>query len=357
MYRLNQPQRHPLSRVLLALFLVVGGLTGCSNNDESATADAAEAGSDDTELQYPPVLPSIDDSTVALIIEYENGSDRLEAETFRAQLANYEVQFRRQQPDVQFEGALLERAQQAIANAFIERNLLMGEATRLGLSVDPAEIESRIDRIVLQSQLPSREALEQAMAVDGITLDSLRTFLAEEIRLELVGQQIIGAATTPTVEEIEAFSQDQGEEVRAQHILFQGEGEEVLQKANAVLDSAKAGEDFFALARRHSEGPSAPNGGDLGYFKKPDMVPAFSEAAFALADSGDVAPDLVKSPFGYHIIRLLGRRAAAPIDTSRARVMLTQTRQREAYQEKYRQLREAVTIRVNPQVIAADLNS
>lgn len=356
MYRPNHPLRHPLSRVLIALFLVVGGLTGCSNSDEPTTADADQTDSDGTESEYPPVIPSIDDSTVALIIEYENGADRLKTETFRAQLVNYEAQFRMQQPNVQFEGELLNRAQQAIANAFIERNLLMGEATRLGLSADPAEIENRIDQIVTRSRLPNREALEQAMAVDGITLDSLRSFLSQEIRLELVGQQIIGTATVPSVEEIEAFSKDQGEEVRAQHILFQGEGEEVLQKANAVLDSARAGEDFFELARRHSEGPSAPDGGDLGYFKKPDMVPAFSEAAFALADSGDVAPDLVKSPFGYHIIRLLGRRAAAPIDTSRARVMLMQTRQREVYQEKYRQLREAVTIRVNPQIIAADLN-
>ncbi|MCG8555048.1 MAG: peptidylprolyl isomerase, partial [Proteobacteria bacterium] len=298
----------------------------------------------------------IDDSTVVLIIEHADGSDQLKTETFRARLANYEAQLQRQQPNMPLEGALLERAQRSIANAFIERKLLMGEATRLNLTANPTEIENQIDQIVAQNRMSSREELEQAMAIDGITMDSLRTFLAEELILQQMGQQIVGAATVPTLEEIEAFSKDQGEEVWAQHILFQGDGEEVLQKANAVLDSARAGADFFALARRHSEGPSAPNGGDLGFFKKPDMVPAFSEAAFALADSGDVAPDLVKSPFGYHIIRLLGRRDAAPIDTSRARLMLTQTRQRDAYEAKYRQLREAVTIRVNPQIIAADLN-
>ncbi len=355
-YRPNKTLRRPLSRVLIALFFVFGGLTGCSPSNETSNADAAQADSVEAEPSYPPVIASIDDSTYALIIEYENGSDTLLAETFREQLIIYETQFRQQQPGVAFDEAIRHRAQKGIANAFIERRLLMDEATRRGLTADPAEIETRIDQIAAQNRMPNREALEQAMTEQGVTMDSLRNFLAEEAVLQMVGEQIVEAAAQPTVEEIEAFSQDQGDEVWAQHILFGGEGDEVLQKANAVLDSAKTGVDFFALARRHSEGPSAPRGGDLGYFKEGDMLPSFSEAAFTLADSGDVYQDLVQTSYGYHIIRLLGRRAAAPMDTSSARITLVQNRQRKAYEQKYRQLREAVAIYVNPQIIDADLD-
>ncbi|MFM4757434.1 peptidylprolyl isomerase [Aeromonas caviae] len=78
------------------------------------------------------------------------------------------------------------------------------------------------------------------------------------------------------------------------------------QKAEAVLAKAKAGDDFAALAKADSSDTfSAKKGGELDWFEKGVMDPSFEKAAFALAKAGDLSA-VVKSPFGFHIIKLLG---------------------------------------------------
>lgn len=96
------------------------------------------------------------------------------------------------------------------------------------------------------------------------------------------------------------------EERQASHILFESsdEDETVLAKAKEILAKIQAGEDFAELAKTHSTDTfSAENGGDLGFFGKGIMDAAFEEAAFAIAEKGQVS-DIVKSEFGYHIIKL-----------------------------------------------------
>ncbi len=106
-------------------------------------------------------------------------------------------------------------------------------------------------------------------------------------------------------------------QVRASHILFKTEGKDenaVKAAAEAVLQKAKApGADFGALAKQYSDDESNKNnGGDLDYFGRGRMVPEFETAAFALKP-GDVS-DLVKSSFGYHIIKVVDSKP----DTTRA---------------------------------------
>ncbi|MGA1868767.1 MAG: peptidyl-prolyl cis-trans isomerase [bacterium] len=97
--------------------------------------------------------------------------------------------------------------------------------------------------------------------------------------------------------------------VRASHILIKTspqdakeEEEKKRKKIEELLEKVKAGEDFHKLARENSECPSATKGGDLDYFEKGKMDPAFEKAAFGLA-VGDVS-GIVKSRFGYHIIKV-----------------------------------------------------
>ncbi len=80
----------------------------------------------------------------------------------------------------------------------------------------------------------------------------------------------------------------------------------VKTKADSVYNLAISGEDFAELAIKYSEGPSAPKGGDLGYFTKGRMVPAFEEAAFQL-NKGEISKP-VKRRFGWHIIKLIEKR-------------------------------------------------
>ncbi len=87
-----------------------------------------------------------------------------------------------------------------------------------------------------------------------------------------------------------------GQKVQCSHILIKGE-----QQAQKVLAEIREGGDFGKLAKAHSECPSKANGGDLGKFGKGQMVAEFEKAAFAM-EVGQVS-DLVKTKFGYHIIK------------------------------------------------------
>lgn len=103
-----------------------------------------------------------------------------------------------------------------------------------------------------------------------------------------------------------------GEQVRASHILFKTDGEQdeetVRQQAEAVLAQVNAGGDFAELAREHSEDTSAERGGDLGLFGRGAMVPEFEQAAFSLPVGG--TSGLVRSTYGYHIIRVTDKQPA-----------------------------------------------
>ncbi len=122
---------------------------------------------------------------------------------------------------------------------------------------------------------------------------------------------------TITDEEIEAYYNEHKEDYLQDPVrklayvkidmVASPEDEEIVKKhARDILKRANDGEDFGELAKVYSEGPSAPNGGDLGFFTKDRMVTEFSDAAFSMK-VGQVS-DLVKTRFGYHIIKVTDKR-------------------------------------------------
>jgi peptidyl-prolyl cis-trans isomerase D len=131
------------------------------------------------------------------------------------------------------------------------------------------------------------------------TADVAATLKVPKEDVERFYNEHLGTYTTP-------------EQIRASHILLKTDGKndaDVKTKAEGVLKEAKAGGDFAALAKKYSEDDSnAPQGGDLDYFSRGRMVPEFETAAFALAP-GEIS-GLVKTQFGYHIIKVIDRKPA-----------------------------------------------
>jgi len=120
----------------------------------------------------------------------------------------------------------------------------------------------------------------------------------------------------------------QPEQVHARHILFKvapdappQQKEEARKKAEEVLKKVKAGEDFATLAQQYSEDSSAAQGGDLGTFPRGKMVPQFEKAAFALAPGA--TSEIVRSPFGFHIIKVEAKEEARtqPLEEVRPQVV------------------------------------
>ncbi|MEO1710243.1 MAG: peptidylprolyl isomerase [Pseudomonadota bacterium] len=131
-------------------------------------------------------------------------------------------------------------------------------------------------------------------------------------------------ATVKAFYDKEVASRSTGEEIRASHILVKSE-----DKAKELFEAIAHDGDFAELAKKHSIDPgSGANGGDLGFFGKGRMVPAFEKAAFALKD-GEVS-EPVKSRFGWHIIKLTERRQtkAPPLAQLKDRIRMVLIRRR-----------------------------
>ena len=138
------------------------------------------------------------------------------------------------------------------------------------------------------------------------------------------------------------------EEISARHILLKTE-----EEAKAVIAELDAGKDFAELAKEKSTGPSAAQGGDLGYFTKGRMVPEFEAAAFALKP-GEYAKEPVKTQFGWHVIKVEDRREKAPPAFEQVADQVRQVVMRERYAELIKAARGEVKIDViDPELKAA----
>lgn len=150
---------------------------------------------------------------------------------------------------------------------------------------------------------------------------------------QAVGERMDDSAVTELYEETLAAAPPAAEEVRASHILVETEDE-----ARALIEQLAAGADFATLAREHSIDPASEQGGDLGYFTAEEMVPPFSEAAFAI-EPGNVGEEPVQTEFGWHVIRVEDRRTPEPPSLEEVRPQLEEQVRQRLIQEIVAELR------------------
>jgi peptidyl-prolyl cis-trans isomerase SurA len=205
-------------------------------------------------------------------------------------------------------------------DVLIGERLLDDQVKTLGVEVTDQEIDLGIEDVLRQNHL-EKEQFEQALKSEGYTMVSYREFMRHHMsRMKLVNMKV-RAAIKVSDEDLKAeyaswAKQQSGEvEVHARHILIpvkpnapQDEVEKARARAQAVADEARRpGVSFTELARTRSEGSSAADGGDLGWFGRGVMVPAFEKVAFSL-DVGKIS-DPVRTQFGWHVIRIDEKRA------------------------------------------------
>ncbi len=295
---------------------------------------------------------------IAVVVRSEFGTDTLFTQAFEEQALSMAMQY-----GIMANPEEMRRLRTGVVEEFVLlRHLIFGEASRLDLMATAEDVDRQMQQI--RTQFPEEEAFHEALARDNLTEETLRGQIADDITQRKFIEHLAENAEEPDPEDIEALREKQAEEVRASHILFipppdatDAQKDSTLKQAEAALDSVRAGADFAEMARLYSQGPSGPAGGDLGFFNRGDMVAPFEEAAYALSDSGDVTKAPVETSFGYHLIKLTGRRAAAPMDSSAARQRILRERQRDAVEEGIKQLRARATVRLNPDVADVDLNA
>ncbi|MEO7270986.1 MAG: peptidyl-prolyl cis-trans isomerase [Vicinamibacterales bacterium] len=201
-----------------------------------------------------------------------------------------------------------------------------------------AEYKKRNEKVKLAViSFPSDKFLAETTATDADLAQQFEQHKADyripdkrKVRYALLDTQSIRARTQVTPQDVQRYYEDNEaqyatpEETRASHILLKTEGKDdaaVKKQAEDLLAQIKSGGDFAALAAKFSEDDSNKDkGGDLGLFPKGQMVPEFDTVAFSL-QPGQIS-DVVKTSFGYHIIKVVERKPATKrtLDEVRAQI-------------------------------------
>lgn len=179
-------------------------------------------------------------------------------------------------------------------------------------------------------------------------------YVRKKVLMEAVlGQEAKDAVTEPALHKIyddAVKNAPAEEEVRARHILFrvadpkdEAASKAAEDKAKATIERLNKGEDFATLASALTEDPSGKkNGGDLGYFTRDQMVPAFSDVAFSLKKGQISGP--VKTQFGWHVIKVEDKRMRQPPPFDQVRGELEEYASRKAQSDFVKKLRAGAKI-------------
>jgi len=229
------------------------------------------------------------------------------------------------------------------------------EGTRIVAKVNGVEIteqELALAEVDMLQQFAQTPAEDRRAAILNALID---------IKLLAAAAEAAGLDKTPNFKARMAFTrartlhneifQKQAEEVRARHILV--ETEEAAREIIAELDG---GADFVELAKSKSTGPSGPNGGDLGFFGKGQMVPEFEAAAFAL-ENGKYTKDPVKSQFGWHVILKEEGRITPPPSFKEVKDQVRQMLAREKYFQLTQDARKKFDFEVLDEDLKAKINA
>ena len=128
------------------------------------------------------------------------------------------------------------------------------------------------------------------------------------------------------------------EEIKASHILIDTESEAI-----DVINMLNDGDDFAELAKNKSTGPSGPSGGDLGWFKRGQMVPPFEKAAFSL-NKNEITQRPVQTQFGWHVIKIFDKRIPEAPSYENMKSKLIQDLERKIVSKKIQDLRNDALI-------------
>ena len=227
--------------------------------------------------------------------------------------------------------------------------------------VSAAEVDAAFDKSV-KLQFETVDKMNEELKKNGQSVDKIKTNIRTALQEQKwIEAQIAGKDPVTDVEAQEFYDKHpeyfkMPDTVRASHILIaipeDAKPEEIAakeKKAKEIAGKAKNGDDFAKLAKENSEDPgSKDTGGDLDFFSRDRMVPAFADAAFKM-NKGDIS-DPVKTEFGFHIIKVTDKKEShvVPFAEVKEKIIgyLKNSKQKQATEELVKRLREKATVKI-----------
>ena len=213
----------------------------------------------------------------------------------------------------------------------------------VGADMQAASPEAKREHLIsyLADIIMVTQAADKKNIADNPDFKRRLAFLRSKL---LMGYELQQEAKTALTDEALKQTYDEAvksmsgqEEVRARHILVEGEDE-----AKAIIEQLKGGADFAKLAKEKSKDPGAAEGGDLGYFTKDQMVPEFADVAFKMYPGQLSNP--VKTQFGWHVIKVEDKRIKQPPEFEKVKDQIEAYLARKAQSDFIAKLRQSAKV-------------
>jgi len=223
-----------------------------------------------------------------------------------------------------------------VLSEMIDEKLIASYAKEKEITLKESEIDQAVQNIKDRNNL-SDEDFKKALKAQGASLEKFR----EEVRNQILAQRVLKLEVdivTPTEEDARSYYERHAREftkegrIRARHILVKSgsDEDEARKKIAMIRGRIESGADFAEMAKEYSEDPSGPNGGELGWFHRGDVVPAFGKAAFELEEGMMSQP--VSTGFGYHLIQVMEREKQEPVAFSEVAEAIKENLTQQAFQ-------------------------
>ena len=230
---------------------------------------------------------------------------------FNRRMSQVRMEFRRQKKRI--ESIDPKKLKVDVLENLIEWELLYRESQKKGVEIKQSRIDGEWENFI--KQFTSDDQLRSALEEMNLTETSMKAYFEKRMATQEFIDTELATKVTLGYAEMKAYYDEhpnlfmKPEQVRARHILIKrddmmddAKAVEAREKLLEIREKLQKGEDFAALAAKHSQGPSAKTGGDLGFFGKGQMVKPFEEKAFSL-EPGEIS-DVVETRFGYHLIKV-----------------------------------------------------
>ena len=246
---------------------------------------------------------------------------------------------------------------ETILASFGEQTITLGEFTQIWEEV-PEDYKLQLDKSLVLDQMISeklliQEAENMGLKEDNDVLEQIKKMTEQILVQVLIEREILDKIKVNDEEVLEYYEQNKDsftekEQVYLYNILLETE-----EEAQDVLEQLKAGGDFSEIAIEKSAGPSATQGGDLGYLSRGTIIPEIEEVVFAL--ELEELSEVIKTDFGFHILKITEKKPETVKTLEEVKEDIIQTllpdKQKEAFENLLEELKSKSEIEINEEAL------